>query len=81
MEQISVATEIHPGSIPKSNLLYSRKLLPKTFCSKSDICIKRQLKFVQYGLIDSIEASKQKYYSRMTSSKGLLAIIEKFFEQ
>ena len=40
MEQISVATEIHPGSIPKSNLLYSRKLVPKTFCSKSGICIK-----------------------------------------
>ena len=32
-----------------------------------NICLIRQLNFLQDSLIDSIEASKQKYYCRMTN--------------
>ena len=66
-----VVIEIDHCSIPKSNLLYSKKKNSESACSnKSDIWTKRQLNFVQDCFIDSIGISKQKYCCRMTSSKA-----------
>lgn len=34
---------------------------------RNNICVRRQLKFIQKSLIDLIETSKQKYYCKMNN--------------
>ena len=80
-------TEIHHGLIIKLSLLYTKKLTFKRLRSdRRNSCLSRQLNYFQDRLNDSIEASKQKYYCRMTnkltnaekSSKAYWSILKSF---
>ena len=82
--------EIHHGLIKKSNPLYTKKntAFKKFRCDRNNSFIKRQLNIFQDRIITAIQASKQKYYCRMTNKlintqkkfKSLLVIVESFFE-
>ena len=88
IELSCVMTNIHRGLIIKLSPLYAKKNITVKRCrsDRRNICLRRQLNFLQDCLIDSIEASKQKYYCRMTnkltnaekSSKAYWSILKSF---
>ena len=88
MKLYCLMTEIHRGLIIKSIPLYAKKNITfKRFRSdRRNICLRRQLNCLQDRLNDSIEASKQKHYCRMTNkltnvekiSKGYWSILKSF---
>ena len=68
MKMYCVKKEIHCGLIMKLSPLFAKKKTFKRFRSdRNKICLRRLLNVLQDHLIDSIEASKQKYYCRMTN--------------
>ena len=68
MKVCCVKKEIHCSLIMKLSPLYAKKKTFKRFRSaRNKICLRRLLNVLQDHLIDSIEASKQKYYCRMTN--------------
>ena len=71
--------EIHYGLIKKSNPLYTKKIIAfkKCCCDKNNSFIKRQLNILQDRLFTLIEASKLKYYCRMTKTQLILKEIQK----
>ena len=61
MKLYCVMTEIHLGLVIKFSPLYAKKTIFKRFRSDSrNICLKKQLNFLQDRLNDLNEASKQK---------------------
>ena len=62
--------EIHHGLIKKSNPLSTKKntAFKKFRCDRNNSFIKRELNILQDRIITAIEASKQKYYCRMTNN-------------
>ena len=61
--------EIHHDLIKKiKSLIYEKNTAFKKFrCDRNNSFIKRQLNILQDRIITSTEASKQKYYCRMTN--------------
>ena len=89
MKLCCVMTEIHRGLIIILTPLYMKKLTFKLFRSdRGNSYLRRQLICLQDCLNDSIEASKQKYYSRMNnelnkiekSSKAYRSILKSFLK-
>ena len=80
--------EIHHGLIKKiKSLIYEKNTAFKKFrCDRNNSFIKRQLNILQDRIITAIQASKQKYYCRMTnklintqnSSKAYRSLLKTF---